>query len=178
MDTLWDHTKWNLLDEKHIVNHDALPQKGRMDPLMGYINYIPTIGNFHQSYHIFAIISGNPTKPRPIEYRIDQENRSASTFVLFITALIISGFFKHEEILVMDNVRIHTGGEASGVKMLLWETPIGGRPLHVLIAYLPTCSPKLNPIGFVFHISYFDSMHPLFQVPDSRTLQRSSQAES
>jgi hypothetical protein len=48
-------------------------------------------------------------KARPVEYRIDKENGSAATFVIFITALIISGFFKHEEILVMDNVRIHTG---------------------------------------------------------------------
>jgi hypothetical protein len=152
MDLLWDHTKWNFLDEKHIVNHDALPKRGRADPLTGYIDFIPVTGDFRQSYNIFAIISGNPTKPRPIQYRIDQENGSAATFVTFITALIISGFFKHEEILVMDNARIHTGGEAEGIESLLWDTPIDGRPLHVLIVYLPTRSPELNPIEFVFHI--------------------------
>jgi hypothetical protein len=152
MEILWDHTMWNFLDEKHIVNHDALPKKGRADPLTGYIDFIPVTGDFRQSYNIFAVISGNPTKPRPIEYRIDQENGSSSTFLLFITALIVSGFFKHEEILVMDNARIHTGGEASGVEALLWETPIDGRPLHVLVVYLPTRSPELNPIEFVFHI--------------------------
>ncbi len=84
------------------------------------------------------MISGNPTKPRPVKYRIDQENGSASTFVRFITALIISGFFKHEGVLVMDNARIHTGGEANGINTHLWETPIDGRPLHVLVVYLPT----------------------------------------
>ena len=152
MDLLYDHTMWNFLDEKHIVNHDALPKKGRADPLTGYMDFIPVTGDFRQSYNIFAIISANPTKPRPIEYRIDQENGSSATFVLFITALIISGFFKHEEILVMDNARIHTGGEADGIESLLWDTPIDGRPLHVLIVYLPTRSPELNPIEFVFHI--------------------------
>jgi hypothetical protein len=74
MDMLWDHTMWNFLDEKHIVNHNALPKKGRADPLTGYIDFIPVTGNFRQSYNIFPIISGNPTKPRPVEYRIDQES--------------------------------------------------------------------------------------------------------
>jgi hypothetical protein len=131
------------------VNHDVLSKKGRANPLTGYINFIPVTGNFRESCNIFAVISGNPTKPRPIEYRIDQENGSSATFLLFITALIISGFFKHEEVLVMDNARIHPGGDASGVETLLWETPIDGRPLHVLVVYLPTHSPELNPIEYI-----------------------------
>jgi hypothetical protein len=52
----------------------------------------------------------------------------------------------------MDNARIHTGGEAACVETLLWETVIDGRPLNVLVVYLPTRSPELNPIEFVFHI--------------------------
>ena len=152
MDILWDHTKWNFLDEKHILNKDAIPPKGRADPLTGYIDFIPVTGDFRQAYNIFAVISSNPAKPRPIQYRIDEENGTAHTFVRFITALIISGFFIHEEVLVMDNARIHTGGEADSIETLLWETLIDGRPLHVLVVYLPTRSPELNPIEFVFHI--------------------------
>jgi hypothetical protein len=68
MEVLWDHTMWNFLDEKHIMNHDALLKKGRADPLTGYINFIPVTGNFWQSYNIFAVISGNPTMPCPIEH--------------------------------------------------------------------------------------------------------------
>jgi hypothetical protein len=152
MDLLFDHTKWNFLDEKHICNKDAIPEKGRADPLTGYVDFIPVTGDFRESYNIFAVISGNPLKPRPIQYRIDLENGNAETFMCFIRAVIISGFFHHEEILVMDNCRIHTGGVADALETLLWETPIEGRPLHVLIVYLPTRSPELNPIEFVFHI--------------------------
>jgi hypothetical protein len=152
MDLLFDHTKWNFLDEKHIVNKDALSTKGRANPLTGYIDFIPVTGDFRDSYNIFAVISGNPAKPRPVQYRIDKENGTAETFLRFITALIISGFFLHEEVLVMDNARIHTGGEAACVETLLWETVIDGRPLNVLVVYLPTRSPELNPIEFVFHI--------------------------
>jgi hypothetical protein len=93
MDLLFDHTKWNFLDEKHIINKDAIPSKGRADPLTGYIDYIPVTGGFHESYNIFAVIKGNPAKCRPVEYQIDKENGLAETFAHFITALIISIFF-------------------------------------------------------------------------------------
>jgi hypothetical protein len=143
---------WNFLDEKHIVNKDAIPAKGRADPLTGYVDFIPVTGDFREAYNIFAVISGDPLKPRPIQYRISKENGSAATYLMFIKALIVMCYFKHEEILVMDNARIHTGGEASCIETLLWETPIDGRPLHVLVVYLPTRAPELNPIEFVFHI--------------------------
>jgi hypothetical protein len=35
MDLLFDHTQYNFLDEKHIVSKDALPMKGRAEPLTG-----------------------------------------------------------------------------------------------------------------------------------------------
>jgi transposase len=54
--------------------------------------------------------------------------------------------------LWMDDARIHTGGVASSVETLLWEMPIEGRPLHILVVYLATHSPELNAIEFVFHI--------------------------
>jgi hypothetical protein len=90
---LFDHTKWNFLDKKHIVNKDVIPSKRRADPLTRYVYYIPVTGDFWESYNIFAVISGNPTKCRPIKYRIDKENGSAEKNVCFITALIISELF-------------------------------------------------------------------------------------
>jgi hypothetical protein len=77
----------------HILNKDALLTKGRANPLTGYINFIPVTGDFRESYNIFAIISGNPAKPHPVQYRIDKENSTAEKFVHFITALIIEFFY-------------------------------------------------------------------------------------
>jgi hypothetical protein len=62
IELLCDHTMWNFLDEKHIVSHDALPKKGRADPLTGYIDYIPVTGDFREGYNIFAVVSANPDK--------------------------------------------------------------------------------------------------------------------
>jgi transposase len=48
--------------------------------------------------------------------------------------------------LIMDNASIHTGGEAEIVEDMLWHA------MEVLVVYLPTRSPELNPIELIFHI--------------------------
>jgi hypothetical protein len=45
-------------------------------------------------------------------YHITKGNGNATHFVGFIKMLIVSGYFEHYDILVMDNARIHTAGEA------------------------------------------------------------------
>jgi hypothetical protein len=52
----------------------------------------------------------------------------------------------------MDNATIHTGGNANIVEDMLWTSVMDGMPLHVVILYLPTRSPALNPIELIFHI--------------------------
>jgi transposase len=47
---------------------------------------------------------------------------------------------------------IHIHGNSRVIKDMLWETMIDGYPLHVLVIYLPTRSPELNPIELIFHI--------------------------
>jgi hypothetical protein len=152
MDMYPDHSKWNFLDEKHIVNGDTLPKKVRACPLTGYVDAIPVSGDFRNAHNIFAVVSGSPNKLRSMDYHITKENGNATNFVAFIKQLIIGGFFEHHEILVMDNARIHTAGEADCVEYHLWNTPIDGRPLHVKVVYLPTRCPELNPIEFMFHL--------------------------
>ena len=152
MDMFPNHSKWNFLDEKHVVNKDVLPKKIRADPLTGYVDAIEVSGDFRESHNIFAVVSGSPTKMVSIAYHITKEKGTAVQFVAFIKMLIISGYFEHQEILVMDNARIHTAGEAECVEYFLWNTVINGSPLHVKIVFLPTRCPELNPIKFMFHL--------------------------
>jgi transposase len=152
MDMFPDHARWNFLDEKHIVNGDTLPKKVRGDPLTGYVDAIPVSGDFRDAHNIFAVVSGSPTKKKSIAYHITKASGNATQFVAFVKRLIVSGWFEHSEILVMDNARIHTAGEAECVEYYLWHTVIDGRPLHVKIVYLPTRCPELNPIEFMFHL--------------------------
>ena len=152
IDKFPDKTVLNFLDEKHIVNKDALPSKIRADPLTGFMAYIPVSGDFRDAFNLFAIVSANPDKPHPIEWIIGRENGDSHCFVAFIKHLIRNGWFRHHEVLVMDNAAIHTGGVADIVDDLLWNTIIEGHELNVLTVFLPTRSPELNPIELVFHI--------------------------
>jgi hypothetical protein len=152
MEQLPHHHLYNFLDEKHLANKDAIEMKGRVDPLTGQLDCIPVSGDFRETYNLMAVISANPDKQKHVEYHIDKQNGDAVAFYCFICYLITVGWFLHNEILIMDNTRIHTGGAAKNVANLLWETVIDGLPLHVLVIYLPTRSPELNPIELIFHI--------------------------
>jgi hypothetical protein len=147
-----DHSRWNFLDEKHLVNKDMLPNCVRACPLTGRVTAIPVSGEFREAYNLFAIISTNPDKPYTIDYMIGRENGNAASFVAFIEYLIGTRFFLHNKILVMDNAAIHTGAEAKIAEDLLWDMVVKRRPLNVLVVYLPARTPELNPIGLVFHI--------------------------
>ncbi len=147
-----DHSKYNFLDEKHVWNKDVYAKKVRKDPLTGKLPCIHVSGDFRESYNIMAIISPNPMKPYPMDYTIGKENGTSEAFVGFLTYLIANRFFLHNEFLLMDNATIHIHGNSRVIEDMLWETIVDGFPLHVLVIYLPTRSPELNPIELIFHI--------------------------
>ncbi len=147
-----DHSKYNFLDEKHVWNKDVYAKKVRKDPLTGKLPCIHVSGDFRESYNIMALISSNPQKAYPMDYTIGKENGTSEAFVGFLTYLIAKRFLLHDEFLIMDNATIHSRGNARVIEDMLWETIVDGRPLHILVIYLPTRSPELNPIELVFHI--------------------------
>jgi len=152
MALLPDKTKFHFLDEKHLVNKDVLPNKTRADPLTGYMDAILVSGDFREAYNLLAIISANPRKQKPVHYVIGKDNGNSTSFTAYIMELITCKWFEHGDVLVLDNAAIHSGGEAGSVEDYLWDTIIDGRPLNVLVIFLPTRSPELNPIELVFHI--------------------------
>jgi transposase len=90
-----------------------------------------------------------------MEHTIGEENGTSEAFVCFMTYLSAKRCLRHHEFVVMDNARIHSMGNATVIKDMLWETIVDGHPFHILVLYLPTCSPELNPIELVFHILAF-----------------------
>ena len=146
LDKLPDHSKFHWLDEKHMVNKDVEASKVRADPLTGYIPCIYVNGDFREAYNLFAIISASPRKASPVAYSIGRDNGNAASFLAFINFLLSTNWFERCDVLIMDNASIHTGQEAAIVEDLLWET------MQVVVVFLPTRSPELNPIELVFHI--------------------------
>jgi hypothetical protein len=101
---------------------------------------------------MIACISGNLLKQKHAIYMIGKENGTPALFMSFCVLMVESGWLVHEEILVMDNAAIHMGHEARDLEQWFWELIVEGRPLHVLVIYLPTRSPELNPTKLIFHI--------------------------
>ncbi len=149
---LFDHSRFCFLDEKHLVNSDTVPKKQRRCPLTGRTDFISVSDDFRQTYNMIACISGIPLKQKHAVYTIGEENGTSASFMSFCLMMVESGWLVHDEYLIMDNAAVHTGREARDLESWFWDLIVDGRPLHVLVIYLPTRSPELNPIELVFHI--------------------------
>jgi transposase len=141
-----DHSKFHWLDEKHMVNKDAEATKVRADPLTGRIPCVHVNGDFRDGCNLFAIVSASPRKVSPVACSVGRDNGNAASFLAFIEFLLARNWFEHGDVLIMDNASIHAGQEVNIEDDLLWEA------MQVLVAFLATRSPELNPIELVFHI--------------------------
>jgi hypothetical protein len=100
-----------------------------------------------------VIILPNPLRAHPMDCMIGKENGVSEAFMGFLIYLTAICFFLHNKFILMDNATIvHIHGNSRVIKDMLWETIVNGLPLHVLVIYLPTRSPELNPIKLIFHI--------------------------
>jgi transposase len=149
---LKDKSRYHFIDEKHLVNKDIYAKKVRADPLTGRTDSVPVSGDFRDAYNLLAIISSDPNKEHLIEYSIGPENGTSASFMAFIEYLLAIKWFRHNDILVLDNAAVHIGGHSDILEDLLWELEVDGRPLNCLLVHLPTRSPELNPIELVFNI--------------------------
>jgi transposase len=149
---LTDKSRFCFVDEKHLVNQDSVPKKLRRCPVSGRMDFIPVSGDFRDTYNLICCISGNPRKTTNTVYTIGEHNGTAQAFVSFCEMMVQTRWIVHGEILVMDNAGIHTGRESTNLQEFFWDTVVDGSPLNVLVIYLPTRSPELNPIELIFHI--------------------------
>jgi hypothetical protein len=102
--------------------------------------------DFRDTYNLFAIVSTSPRKVSPVAHSVGRDNGNATSFLAFIEFFLARNWFEHSDALIMDNASIHTGQEANVAENLLWEA------MQVLVVFLPTRSPELNPIKLAFHI--------------------------
>ena len=147
-----DHTRFNFLNEKHIVNHNGVELMGRADPLTGMIEGVQVDSNFRDTMTIMACVSVNYRKAHHVAYTIGRQNNSAISYIHFVELMVSSGFLQHGEVLVLDNCNIHHAAELSTMETFLWNHEVDGRPLRIVCLFLPTRTPELNPIELIFHI--------------------------
>ena len=147
-----DNLRFNFVDEKHVVNHNGVEQRVRANPLTGMVDALPVSGNFRDSRSLVATISVNPNKTKHIFYTMTSDTINADFFMYYIQAMVKEGFLKPREVLVLDNAAVHCGAAARELQHYLWNVRVNGIQLEVLVLYLPTRAPELNPIELVFHI--------------------------
>jgi hypothetical protein len=137
--------KFHFLDEKHLVNKDVLPNKiRRIHKLATWMPSSSAVATYGRRIISWRLL---------IHYVIGKENGNATSFfTAYLMELISCRWFEHGDVLVLNNAAIHSGGDAGSVEEYLWDTIIDGRPLNVLVIFLPTRSPELNPIELVFYI--------------------------
>lgn len=66
--------------------------------------------------------------------------------------MINNRWLVHDEFLIINNAAVHTGKDSKIVNDLLWDTVIDGKPLKILVVYLPLRCLELNPIKKIFYI--------------------------
>jgi transposase len=82
----------------------------------------------------------------PVACSIGRDNGNAPSFLAIIEMLLATNWFERGDVLTVNNASIHVGQEADIVEEMLWNA------MQVVMVFLPTRLPKLNPIELVFHI--------------------------
>ena len=153
MSTVEDPSRLKFGDEKHLDGADLYKRKARADPLTGESAGIMVTGDFRNRCNINAIMGLDPNKP-PLFVSILEETNTAASYVAFILLALEAGYFNYGDIFIIDNWTGHHNAEAAMLEDLLWNyRPFpGAPPMNILVKYLPTRSPELNPIELVFQI--------------------------
>lgn len=143
-----DHRRIKFADEKSLKGEEVFNRRVRPDPITGITPPVIADSDFRNSYCIMGFCGVDPTNA-PFQYTIGEENHNSECFIDAVCALVGVGWLKRHDILVVDNSQVHP----DELRDLLWNTvhPIDGQPLHILLMFLPTRSPELNPIEPLWH---------------------------
>ena len=136
--------KW--CNEKNLKGQEFFSWKVRRNPLTGQIPSVSTDPDFRNTHNIVGFC-GIDTRTNPVWYRIQRNaegtNNSDSFFDVVVDA-INEGFLRSGDVLVLDNARIHNGGDNEAMAEWLWTR------FDIFLAWLPTRLPELNPIKLIW----------------------------
>ena len=134
-----------FIDEKHLKGQELFNRDGRACPLTGNLEPILVDSDFRNSHTIMGCCGISPTS-NPFYFWMHNGTNDAALFADFVYQMVIEGFLKARDVIVMDNASIHCYREAAVLEEILWVD------YQILIVFMPARSPELNPIELLWHI--------------------------
>ena len=139
-----DPTRVKFTDEKHFKGSEIWNAKGRRCPLTGVVEPVIVDSDFRNTYTIIGFCGIDPETP-PFDFVLHTETNNADTFTDAVYQAYGKGFLRTGDFLVMDNAAIHHYKESSVLEYVLMEK------CGVVVIFLPTRSPELNPIELLWN---------------------------
>jgi hypothetical protein len=142
------------MDEKHVDGRDLWGGKARRDPTTGIVEDCVVPGDFRVRHNIFALIGISGKSP--VAFTVSEENGDSLFFITFIMRVVKSGFFALDCVLVLDNAPIHTAKLCEELTNFCYNyispnPDHGGKPLHLILQFLPSRFPERTPTELVFN---------------------------
>jgi hypothetical protein len=139
-------SKLKFGDEKHLKGGELYTTCGRQCPFTGAVPSIMVASDFWNTYSLTGFCCIDTAVPA-CYYTIHQHMNDSSTFADDVEELIVVGWLKRGDILVLDNAAIHIGGENIDLHDWLFNGPHphDGQLLGIFLLLLPAQTPELNP---------------------------------
>jgi hypothetical protein len=138
-------------DEKHLKGGELYTTCGRRCPFTGEVPAVTVASDFRNTYSLTGFCGIDSSVPACYVI-IHQLINDSSTFAEAVEELIVVGWLKRGDVLVLDNAAIHVGGENVDLRDWLLNSPHpDGQPMGIFLLLLPARTPELNPEELVWH---------------------------
>ncbi|KAL7531164.1 hypothetical protein ACHAWF_003686 [Thalassiosira exigua] len=95
------------------------------------------------NYHV-TIFCGIDRRRPPVFHGIGYGNIDSEQFSLQVERAVAKGWLRRHDVLVMNNSKVHTGGDSDDLEDWLWDRH------RIYVLFLPPGTPKWNPVNAVW----------------------------
>ena len=113
--------------------------------MTGKIEPILVDPDWRNTYTIIGFCGIAPDT-KAFSYVLRNGTNNAANFSETVIRMVASGFLRRGDVLVLDNAAIHHYRESTNLGNYLWNEH------GILLTFLPTRAPELNPIELMWHI--------------------------
>ena len=139
-----DPSRIKFGDEKSLKGKEVFNRKVRRNPLTGEVPPLFTTPDLTNTYSLTGFC-GIDKRSTAVWCSIHDDTNDAAEFALQVELALQSGFFRRGDIIVLDNAKIHIGGENTVLEDWLWNN------FGIFALFLPPRSPEWNPMELVWN---------------------------